>query len=40
MERLGADALWVSAALGSLVLVALALLSQQATGNARPPEQH
>jgi MFS family permease len=34
MEQLGADALWVSAALGGMVFVALAMLSQSPAGGA------
>ena len=39
MERLGAGALWVSAALGALVFVALAMLSQPSADSASPPEE-
>jgi hypothetical protein len=38
MERLGANAMWVSAVLGALVFVALALLSPSATDQSSPPE--
>jgi hypothetical protein len=39
IEQLGSNALWVSAALGGSVFVALAMLSQSTAGGAIPPEK-